>query len=111
MADIELQDDTVVEEFFQSFQRGCYRLTGLGHPGLPPSAALLVGLLHHGGEPRSPKATFAACTPARATDCCGVPLVRRTSRRRAISIRTSSVRRSSGIDGSVARHRRPSMMK
>jgi hypothetical protein len=45
MADIELQDDHVVEEFFQSFQRECYRLTRLGHPGLPASAALLVGLL------------------------------------------------------------------
>jgi hypothetical protein len=92
----------------------CYRSqesnVRAGHVDLPSLPALHIGLL----PPRrcAPlterdlgrlHARAAAASPA-------VPFVRGTSRRHAIRIRVSSARRSSGIDGSVARHRRPLMM-
>ena len=45
--------------------------------------------------------------PALAGASPAVPITRRTSLRHAIRIRVSSARRSSGMTGSVARHRRP----
>ena len=63
----------------------------------------------HHGSPRSPSATLASCTRRRASaSASGSSAEARTARRAAISSVTSSLRRGSGIPGSVARHRRPS---
>src|ERR1700761_6502919 len=61
----------------------------------------------HHGCPRSPSATLAAWTPARARGSAAVPRVTLTSRRQAISADRSSAARSGGISGSVARQGRP----
>ena len=69
-----------------------------------------VGAFHH-GSPRSPNATLACRTRRRASrSASGSPPLRAraTSRLAAMSSSTSSRRNGSGIDGSLARHRRPS---
>ena len=69
-----------------------------------------VGSSHH-GSPRSPSATFACCTRRRAIRSASGSAAlraRATSRLAAMSSSMSSWRNGSGIDGSVARHRRPS---
>lgn len=65
----------------------------------------------HHGAPRSPSASFAAwtrCLADRNPSSSPDRWAAATARRAAISASTSSVRRAGGIDGSVARQRRPS---
>jgi hypothetical protein len=84
-------------------------IRGLAGSGTAVSQRSLrsAAVCSHYGHPRSPSATFAACTPSRAERSASVPSVARTSRRQAISADRSSAARSGGIIGSVARQRRP----
>jgi hypothetical protein len=70
------------------------------------------GSSHH-GVPRSPKATFAACTRCRASrerSASPSRVAAATARRADINSSTSSFRSVPGIDGSLLLHRRPSIV-